>query len=615
MLIKALCDYADKLEENQNGDKQSEGWSKQDVHFQIRLTPDGDIESIVDVRREEKTYDKKGKEKIRLVPIKVVLPTRTQKSSICSNFIEHRPYYIFGLSYDKDGFSAESENNRARKSHKAFVEHELKIFNGLNSEICTAYRRFIQKWKPEEETHNEALLKLGKEYKNAYFCFGLAGARGNLEEDEQFVEKYNNYILKQNNKADADDESELAVCGILGEKLPIARVHNKIKFPGGNPTGCVLVGMKKAAYESYGKTQSYNSNISEKAMKKYTSALNTLLEDKRHRVMFDELVVLFFAMKKDDSKECEAFSFMYSSSEDKAQNMLSSTFNDALGGVTSDEEAMRKLEVDKDITFYVAGLTPNSSRICQKFIYHDKFGHILHNLMQHQRDLQIGTKENNQIYFSYIKKELISPNATNAKIPPPLMTSIMISAINGSNYPRELLETVVRRVKCDSDTDKNKYVKLNRVRAGIIKACLNRKARLSGKEEKIKMSLNMNNRDPAYLCGRLFAVYEKIQTLASGGGLNRTIVDSYFASASTRPSRIMPKLSHLAQVHMRKLEAKDVETYYEMISSIMDKLDSDVFPQTLDLDSQGAFIIGFYQQKRYIKYLEKNRNGKEENHE
>lgn len=612
MLIKALCDYADKLEENPTGKKLPDGWSEQDVHFQIRLTPDGDIASIVDIREEEKTYDKKGKEKVKLIAKKVVLPSRTQKSSICSNFLDHRPFYIFGLSYDKDGFSAESDNDRARKSHKAFVEHEREFFSDLDSEICTAYRRFVDKWKPEDETLNHALLQLGKDYKNSYFCFGLAGGKGNLEEDEQFISKYNEYILKKNSEA-ADNDSDVAICGVSGEKLPIARIHDKIKFPGGNTTGCVLVGMKKTAFESYGKKLSFNSNISESVMKKYTSTLNNLLADKLHRVMLDDLVIVYFAMKSNDIKECNAFSLMYSPPDGKAQAMLNKTFEDALGGTTTDEQVIKQLEADKDVTFYVVGMTPNGSRICQKFIYRDKFGHIIHNLIQHQRDLQIDPVSNRQIYFSFIKKELISPKATNAKIPPPLITSIMLSAFNGSNYPNELLETVVRRVKSDSDTDKSDYVKLNRVRAGIIKACLNRKARLSGKEEDIKMSLDINNNDPAYLCGRLFAVYEKIQNLASGGGLNRTIVDSYFSSACKRPSAIMPMLSQLAQVHMRKLNEK--AAYYDyLIGEITDKLD-DSFPQTLDLDSQGRFIIGYYHQKNNYKKSNDTTDRKEENNE
>ena len=173
-----------------------------------------------------------------------------------------------------------------------------------------------------------------------------------------------------------------------------------------------------------------------------------------------------------------------------------------------------------------------------------------------------------------------------------------MSALNGTNYPEALLETVIRRVRTDCDDDKNHYIKLNDTRVGIIKACINRKLRKAGKKEEITMALNTENKDPAYLCGRLFAVYEKIQKDASGD-LNRTIKDSYFASVCARPSAIMPKLSMLAQNHLRKLSTGSNVYYNNLIGEIIDGLDG-MFPQTLDLDSQGRFIVGYYQQNKEL---------------
>lgn len=113
------------------------------------------------------------------------------------------------------------------------------------------------------------------------------------------------------------------------------------------------------------------------------------------------------------------------------------------------------------------------------------------------------------------------------------------------------------------------------------------------------MALNLENKDPAYLCGRLFAVYEKIQQDSSGGNLNRTIKDSYFASACARPSSIMTKLSQLAQNHMHKLNESTAIFYNKLIGEIMNDFEG-AFPQTLDLDSQGKFIIGYYQQNKML---------------
>jgi CRISPR-associated protein Csd1 len=110
--------------------------------------------------------------------------------------------------------------------------------------------------------------------------------------------------------------------------------------------------------------------------------------------------------------------------------------------------------------------------------------------------------------------------------------------------------------------------------------------------------LDIENKNPAYLCGRLFAVLENVQQRASGYGLNRTIKDAYFTSASTRPATVFPKLLTLSQHHMAKM---DNDRYAdESISQIVNELGSE-FPNTLALKEQGIFMLGYYQQKQYIK--------------
>lgn len=124
------------------------------------------------------------------------------------------------------------------------------------------------------------------------------------------------------------------------------------------------------------------------------------------------------------------------------------------------------------------------------------------------------------------------------------------------------------------------------------------------------MALNEQNNHPAYLCGRLFAVYEKIQQDSAGGAkLNRTIKDSYFASACARPATIMPKLDKLAQNHLRKLSESANVYYKKLVGDIANRLEGE-FPQTLDLDSQGRFIIGYYQQNKDL-YTKSDKNSDE----
>lgn len=413
----------------------------------------------------------------------------------------------------------------------------------------------------------------------------------------ELIERYaffTKYVFSCLTDADFLD-TELSTCSILGEKLPQARIHDKIKgIKGGMSSGCVLVGMKESAFESYGKKQSYNSNVSEKAMKMYTSAFNSLLADRSHYKTFDDMTIVYFAMKKNDAEECNMFAGMFSGFEDELNKTVVTEADRNINTVMTQLKQGRTADMpyDPNVEFYVAGFTPNSSRISQKFIFHDKFGRIFDNVLKHQQDISF-TEGQHQVSIERIKRELISPKSSKEKVPSPLIAALFEAILKGTRYPDELLSTVITRVKTDSDEENNHFIKLNDTRAGLIKGCINRKQN----KEEIKMSLDLENKNQAYLCGRLFAVLEKIQQDASGGGLNRTIKDSYFASACSKPSTVFPKLYKLSQNHIKKLSSPIF--YNKLCGEILDGLDGK-FPSTLSLDDQGRFIVGYAQQNKAL---------------
>ena len=122
------------------------------------------------------------------------------------------------------------------------------------------------------------------------------------------------------------------------------------------------------------------------------------------------------------------------------------------------------------------------------------------------------------------------------------------------------------------------------------------------------MAWDETNQNPAYLCGGLFAVYEKIQKdSAAPVKLNRTIKDSYFASACSCPNVILPRLEKLSQNHIKKLKENTVVFYQKLINALMNGLEGG-FPSTLSLDDQGRFIVGYHQMnsRLYTKNTEQN---------
>ena len=108
-------------------------------------------------------------------------------------------------------------------------------------------------------------------------------------------------------------------------------------------------------------------------------------------------------------------------------------------------------------------------------------------------------------------------------------------------------------------------------------------------------SLNPECPDAAYLCGRLFAVFDRLQYLALGG-VNAGVVERYYASASVTPSLVMGRLFRNAQFHLAKAGggvAENVRKDFEEIASALGQR----FPATLDLEGQGRFALGYYHQK------------------
>ena len=591
MLIKALCDYYDIL--SKDGKVLPEGYSNVKIHYLISLTGEGKIDEIIDCQKKEQVPAGKNKVKEKKVPVELVMPQRTEKPGIDANIAEHRPLYIFGLNLDGDTLSPEDRTDKARKSHKAFAETNLKFTENLHSPVVKAYRNFLLNWKPEEETENRWLLGLGKEYGKSGFAFCLSGNPDCLlHEDAELLKKWEAGYAQ---RAEGGEKGKTAQCAITGEQAPIARIHSKIKgVYGGLATGSVLIGFNNDSENSYGNEQSYNSNVSEKAMKKYTEALNYLLNSSRHKAMLDEMTIVFWAMNSNEAYEDLFTQMFFGQSDqmgaDKTEQMLKEMLADARNAKVAESRLKSLEQIDPGVDFYMLGLKPNSSRLSVKFIIRRKYADVLWNIARFQQDLQV-TKEFHAISLSWIKREMVSPRSKNDKVNPALMARLFQSIIYGGAYPAALLETMVRRVKTDSGS-----AGINRVRAGVIKACINR----NYKEEELKVALDKENYGQAYLCGRLFAVLEKLQQEASNNSLNRTIRDAYFASASSKPALVFPKLIRLAQNHLNKV--KYPAFYNKLIGEIIGHLNGE-FPETFFLKDQGKFIVGYYQQ--YQSFFEK----------
>ena len=600
MLISALYDYYSILEKEEK--VLPDGYSRVKIDYIISLTPEGMIDDIIDCRKVEDVIVGK---KIKTMKFSqdMIMPKRSEKSSIDANIIDHRPLYIFGLSFDGELFTPVDRTNKAKLSHEDFCKKNTEIIEGIDSDLVNAFRNFISRWNPERETENIYLKRIEKDYSKSGYAFCLSGYPTRLLHlDRELKSRWEHHLKEKELKK--DDSEYKAQCAVLGTEKKIARIHNKIKgVKGGLPTGSVLIGFNNPSENSYGNVKSYNSNISEDVMIKYTEALNYLLGSGNHKVLLDETTVVFWAMDTGDEYGDLFKLLMYGSQDDgldakNTEDMLKSVVNDAKGFHISPDRLKLK-GVNPNVDFYMLGLKSNSSRISVKFIFKRKYADILGNIATFQKDIQM-SEDIHLISLRQIEKEMVSPKSTNEKVNPALIANIFESVTKGVELPQAMLSTMVKRVKTDIKTDKKTDPKSNAIRVGVIRACINRKA----KKEVIKVGLDINNRDKAYLCGRLFAVLEKLQNSASNYSLNRTIKDSYFSSAASRPALVFPKILMLAQNHLNKSKFKGY--YNKQIAEIIEMME-DSFPETLSLIDQGKFIIGYYQQ---LNYKENNKEDK-----
>ena len=583
MLISALCSYYDTLAES--GRLEEKGFTNQDVSYRIYLNPDGSVADIIDyidkitVETKKGTATKKVKKKIRV-------PVHPVSTSVKAYLLDYRGEYIFGYEKKKKG----NEIFFHKEKRDAFVEKNLEFISGIDAPVVNAYRNFLLNWEKPESIDDTFYKKVV----GSTCCFALNGhPELQLQNDSEIIKRCRENIAE----TDVGD-CEIGICAITGEEQPIARLHNKIRgIRGGQASGTTLVCFNNPSDESYGKSQSVNSSISVAAAEKYVDALNYLLRENAHHTCIDDLTMVYWAdadNSEEDGAACDFFSyFCLSGKSDRADtdNRLSAIMSKLRTGTVSPDDLAAD-GIDPSVNFYVAGLTPNTSRVSVKFVYRNSVGKLVGNIAAHQRDLRhSGLNENTQLSVRTLTDALYSPKTSysDRKPPYPLYAALMESILNGARYPRTLLSTVVQRCKTDRD--------LSDTRIALIKACLNRKARFMNKQEVISMALDTENNSQAYVCGRIFALLEYAQKKAAKGELNRTIKDAYFTSACSKPSTVFPRLLQLAQHHLEK--ADNGGYINKLISEAIDKIEGK-FPSTLSLDEQGEFIIGYYQQNKSI---------------
>jgi len=116
--------------------------------------------------------------------------------------------------------------------------------------------------------------------------------------------------------------------------------------------------------------------------------------------------------------------------------------------------------------------------------------------------------------------------------------------------------------------------------------------------------LNPDHPAAAYHCGRLLAVLANLQRAALGD-VGAGVVQRYYVATSQTPGLVLGRLTSNAQNHLGKLEGGLAFWYETKIADVMGRL-GDGAPRFLDLEGQGLFALGYYQQIAALRAGSKN---------
>lgn len=259
------------------------------------------------------------------------------------------------------------------------------------------------------------------------------------------------------------------------------------------------------------------------------------------------------------------------------------------------------LKTDLNDRFYLLGLAPNSARIAVVYWSETKLKDFASMILNHFKDMEIIAGRKEKKPYMGVKEMLsaVTLNGKQAEVTPNLPEAVIKSIFQGLPYPYTLFSACIRRIRAESKGE----IRIGRV--AILKAYLNR---INDNHKKIEVMLDTNNTNLGYLCGRLFAVLDKIQEDANKV---HTIRERYMNAASTTPATVFATILNLSAHHLENLSNDGKKVFYEKLKQeIIGKISADGFPPHLDLQDQGRFFIGYYHQRQDL-FTSKDENNKD----
>ena len=647
MFLRALYDFAQER-------RLLDGLPVQDrtIHFYLPINSDGELVGSGAIALFQK--DARGKDRLGLNLPMPRFPGENNGGK--SYFLAESCVHVFGRDNDK-GEAISSDPAVGGNSTKAFQHFWQQIADAHAATQLAALGsliRFKQRYLREADGLIQADIPWleSRANRNNKIEFGIRTATGGWEKLKSatlaflvndapvFDGKDRDHRLTgywfelYPQQAFPDDESsvETAIPSrkgfcILSEKAdqPIARSHKpKILGVPNLSSGGYIVSFAKdsPAFSSYGFEMGENCSISEAAAANYALALNYLLDAKReHSLRIGDLKVCFWAKENQQAMSFIARLLTKPQPVEVRQFLLT-----PFSGIARDA-----LRLDR---FYSATLTGNAGRVVVKHWLEEPLDKVAENFQKWFRDLEL-------VGFSrFTPPESTFPNIEDLcaatirdtkDLVPDVPAQLYRAALESTSVSISLIKRVLHRLEADLmkfgdgiletplpgktldaiRRSRQPEPPSGQARFALLKLILNRNPQKSMEQ---KPQLVADTSDIAYNCGRLLAVFDALQWRAHEGQLEGPgVVERYFGTASAAPNAAFNILWRLHVHHLKKLAgqgnkgrgaAAAIERRITEICALFGQTDDmrtkrtpPHFPRVLDLQAQGRFALGFYQQK------------------
>ncbi len=398
----------------------------------------------------------------------------------------------------------------------------------------------------------------------------LGGAKPNLELDLGGVAPAGNML-----------------CLLTGKTVPPLATQPKItglSGVGGLAMGDVMVGFDKASFGSYGLHQSANAAMGAESVQQYVDGLNDLIRN-HSRKLANTLVTHWY--KDNIAPADDLFALLMSmETEEQTEAAALSAVRRLLDAIRSGERADLG-----DNRYYALTLSGAAGRVMVRDWMEGRFEDLAGHIAGWFTDLAIVARDGHALAHDPKFMAICGALVRDLKdLPAPIAATLWRVAVQGLPIPRSLLALALARLRAER-VDKDQPP-INHARMGLIRAYF---VRLTpGGDATMTAYLNPDHPAAAYHCGRLLAVFANLQRAALGD-VGAGVVQRYYAAASQTPGLILGRLVANSRNHLGKLDVKNARRFENQLAEVMGRL-GDGAPRILDLEGQGLFALGYYQQ-------------------